>query len=170
MSDSWEAGKDVMDIIHHYIKNYHPSLAGVDDEIAVIFRGKASKRGGQAILGTSKKAPSILDVLGKGKYKFVLEIAADEWQVLSNSQQGALIDHLLCACKVEEDPESGDIKYSIAPPDVQFYWGELERNGDWRPRPQQEDGASMDVEEMLRGASATSAGATVDADEQAAED
>jgi hypothetical protein len=150
-NDIWEAGKDVMDIVHHYIANHHPNLALVDDDIAVLFRTKATKRGGQVVLGSSKKAPAILDVLGKDSYKFILEIASSEWKLLSNTQQGALIDHLLCACRVEEDPKSGDVKYSVAPPDVQFYWGELERNGDWRPRPQQEAGASMDIEEMIGG-------------------
>lgn len=150
-NDVWEAGKDVMDVVRHYIANYHPTLASVDKDIAVLFRTKASKKGGQVVLGSSRKAPSILEVLGKDTYKFILEIASDEWALLSNTQQGALIDHLLCACKVEEDEKSGDLKFSIAPPDVQFYWGELERNGDWRPRPQQEDGASMDLEEMIGG-------------------
>jgi hypothetical protein len=150
-NDVWEAGKDVMDIVHNHIAKYHPNLAMVDGDIAVLFRTKASKKGGQVILGSSKKAPAILDVLGKDTYKFILEIASDEWTLLSNTQQGALIDHLLCACRVDEDPKSGEAKFSIAPPDVQFYWGELERNGDWRPRPQQEAGASMDIEEMIGG-------------------
>jgi hypothetical protein len=150
-NDVWEAGKDVMDLVHHYIANHHPNLAMVDGDIAVLFRTKATKKGGQVVLGTSRKSPSILDVLGKATYKFIMEIASDEWTLLSNAQQGALIDHLLCACRVEEDPKSGEAKFSIAPPDVQFYWGELERNGDWRPRPQQEAGASMDIEEMIGG-------------------
>lgn len=153
MSDIWEAGEDVKKLVQHYIANYHPNLALVDDEIGVVFRGKAGKRGGMVVLGSSKKAPPILNALSKGNYKFIIELAGDEWPTLSNAQQGALIDHLLCACRVEENPKSGEIKCFIAPPDVQFYWGELDRHGDWRPRPQQEAGASMDVEEMLRGKS-----------------
>jgi hypothetical protein len=133
----------------YHVANNHPSLASVDKDIAILFRSKAAKRGGQVILGTSRKAPPILDVLGKGDYKFILEIGSDEWALLSEAQKSALIDHLLCACKVEEDPKSGELKFSIAPPDVQFYWDELSRHGDWRPRPQQEAGASMDLEEMI---------------------
>jgi len=150
-NDVWEAGKDVKDLVLHYIANHHPSLASCDTQIAVLFRTKAAKKGGQAMLGSSKRAPAILDVLGKDTYKFILEIAADEWNLLSNPQQGALIDHLLCACRAVEDEETGELKYSIASPDVQFYWDELTRHGDWRPRPQQEAGASLDIEEMLGG-------------------
>lgn len=154
MSDFWVAGEDVYSLMRHFVANYHPNLASVDSDIAIIFRGKAAKRGGQVILGVSRKSPAILDILGKETYKFILEIAADEWKTLSNSQQGALMDHLLCACRVEEDEESGELKCSIASPDVQFFWDELTRQGDWRPRPQQESGASMDVEKVIGGKSA----------------
>jgi len=152
MSEVFEAGKDVVDLVKHYIANHHPALASVDTEIAVLFRAKAGKRGGLATLGSSKRAPAILDVLGKDKYKYILEIAADEWALLSNAQQGALVDHLLCACQVTEDDKTGEQKYAIRPPDVSMFFEELQRHGDWRPRPQQEvGGASLDVEEMLGG-------------------
>lgn len=150
-NDVWEAGQDVVELMQFHIAQHHPSLASVDKDIAIIFKTKATKRGGQVILGTSRKAPSILDVLGKSTYKFILEIASDEWALLSDGQRSALIDHLLCACRVEEDPETAELKCSVAPPDVQFYWDELTRHGDWRPRPQQDAGASMDIEEMIGG-------------------
>jgi len=151
MSDVWEAGKDVMAVVQHYIANHHPTLASVDKDIAVLFKEKATKRGGQVVLGTSKKAPHILDILGRKdtNFKFIIEIAADEWATLTNAQQGALIDHLLCACRVEIDEETAELKCSIASPDVAFFWDELKRHGDWRTRPQQEEGSSADVEELL---------------------
>jgi hypothetical protein len=151
MTDVWVAGEEVYKLMQHFVANYHPSLAGYDKDIAILMRGKASKRGGQKVLGTAKKAPPILDVLGKDSYKFILEIAADEWQTLTNEQQGALMDHLLCACRAEEDEKTQEMKFSIAAPEVSFYWDELKRHGDWRPRPQQEEGSSMDVEDLLGG-------------------
>lgn len=148
--DTWEAGKEVWDLVQYHISNHHPNLALVDKEIAVIFHGKASKSGGQVVLGKSRKASALFKVLGKADYKFILEIAGDEWAKLSNGQQSALIDHLLCACKVEEDEKTGDIKCSIATPEVSFFWDELKRHGDWRTRPQQEGVAnSMNVESVL---------------------
>lgn len=152
-NDVWVAGKDIYELMYHYVATHHPNLASVDKDIAILMKGKAGSRGGQKVLGTAKKAPPILDVLGKDTYKFILEIAADQWQVLTNTQQGALMDHLLCACRVEEDEKTGDLKCTIASPEVSFFWDELKRNGDWRPRPQQEDGSSMDVEELLGGLS-----------------
>ena len=148
-TDTWEAGQDVWELVQHHISNNHPNLALVDKEIAVIFRGKASKTGGQVVLGKSRKASAIFKVLGKADYKFILEIAGDEWGKLGNEQRSALIDHLLCACKVEEDEKTGDIKCSIAAPEVSFFWDELKRHGDWRPRPQQEAGDNMNVEGVL---------------------
>ena len=136
-------------MVQHHISHNHPNLALIDKEIAVIFRGKASKSGGQVVLGKSRKAGSIFKLLGKSEYKFILEIANDEWLTLSNEQRSALLDHLLCACKVEEDEKSGDLKFSIATPEVNFFWDELKRHGDWRTRPQQEAGDSTNVEGVL---------------------
>lgn len=150
-SDMWEAGPDVREIMLRLVSKHHPNLALVDKEIAIVFKAKASKRGGQVVLGGSKKAPGILNVLGKGDYKFILEVAADEWSGLSDDQRVALIDHLLCGCQVKENEDDGTIKCSIIPPDVQFYYAELERHGDWRPRPQEQNAVSLSVEEMLGG-------------------
>jgi len=148
-SDTWEAGKDVWEVVQDLISKYHPNLALVDKEIAIIFKEKASKAGGQVVLGKSSKAPGVMKVLGKAEYKFIIEIAGDQWQTLADNQRRALLDHLLCACKVEEDEKDGSIKCSIAAPEVSFFWKELERNGDWRTRPEQEQSGAMDVESVI---------------------
>lgn len=137
------------ELVHHHIAHNHPNLALVDKEIAVIFRGKASKTGGQVLLGKSRKAGSIFKLLGKNDYKFILEIAGDEWKNLTNEQKTALIDHLLCACKVEEDEKTGDVKCSIATPEVSFFLEELKRHGDWRTRVQENEANPVDVEGAL---------------------
>lgn len=135
-TEYWIAGKDtgVPEIMGH-LKGHHPDLILVEDEIAVIFREKSSKRGGKVILGKAKKAPALVGILGETDYKFILEVAFDEWDGLSNKQRSALLDHLLCACRVEENPNTGEMRCFIAPPDVSFFWDELDRHGDWRPRP-----------------------------------
>jgi hypothetical protein len=148
-TDRWEAGQDVWAIVQDLISKFHPNLALVDKEIAVIFRGKASKSGGQVVLGKSSKASELFKVLGKSEYKFILEIAGDEWKTLSDDQRIALIDHLLCACKVEEDEKTQEIKYSIVSPEVSYFWKELERHGDWRPHPEQNEPNAMNVEDAL---------------------
>lgn len=152
-SDVWKADADIVALVQKLIANYHPALALVDKNIAIIMKAKAAKSGAQKVLGVARKSPPILDVLGDGEYEFILELAADEWQTLTNNQREALLDHLLCSCKCEEEEGTGEVKCSIAKPDVSFFYDELKRHGDWRPRPQEEEGPAMDIETILVGSS-----------------
>lgn len=140
--DVWKAKDDVRGQVTRLIANFHPMLAVYDDQIAVVFREKASKAGGQVVLGRTKKATPLLGVLGDVDYKFIIELAADEWGDLDLKQREALLDHHLCACRVEEDDKSGSTKFFIAPPDFVGYRGEIERHGIWRPDPSATDGIS----------------------------
>lgn len=132
MADMWKAEDDVMAIVRDLVANYHPDLAICDDEIAVVFKEKASEVGDVQIIGKTGKAPQMLSVLGDTKWKFIITLAADAWQNLTDKQKVALLDHHLCACRVEESETSPAIKCYVAPPDVTFYQGELERHGMWR--------------------------------------
>jgi len=144
----YKADQEIYDEIQDLIAKYHGDLVLVEDEIAVIFRDKASKSGGKVILGKSKKAPPLLGVLGDREYKFIIELAADEWMELDGKQRTALLDHHLCSCCVEEDAEKGTMNCFITPPDVAFFYEELDRHGDWRPRPEGEGPSPL--LEMLR--------------------
>ena len=73
--DIWIASKDVSDVVTTLIANYHPDLALVSDEIAVLFREKASKSGGRVVLGKTKKAPNLLSILGGKEYRFIIEFS-----------------------------------------------------------------------------------------------
>ena len=130
----WQASDDVMKTIKVLIANHHPDLVAVEDEIAVLFREKASKAGDDKVfLGKSKKAPAILSVLSDTKWKFIIELAWDQWEDLNDKERLALLDHHLCALRTEEDETSGEIKKCwIQPPDVVFYKDEVERHGSWR--------------------------------------
>lgn len=132
MSEMWKAGDDVMLIVRDLISKYHPHLAICDDEIAVVFKEKATTVGDVTITGKTGKAPAILSVLGETKYKFLIVLAADTWQELDDKQRVALLDHHLCGCRAEENPQTGNAKFFVAPPDVSFYKGEIERHGVWR--------------------------------------
>lgn len=133
MADIFKANENIVARVKRLIKDYHPDLFLIQDEIAVLFRDKAGKRGGRVVYGKSIKAPKILEVLGASDYKFILEFAADEWQNLTSSQQEALLDHHLCALRAEEDEDTGEVKYFVAPPDIGYYYDELTRHGNWRP-------------------------------------
>ena len=150
MGQVWKAEQKVVDMALDLIGQHHPDLALVSDEIAIIFREKAGKAGGEVVLGKSKKASPLFGVLGDTDYKFIIELASDEWMDLTSRQQMALLDHHLCACRTEEDPKSGNLRCFIAPPDVAMYFDEYDRWGDWRPRPEDDDTPPISpVEEMF---------------------
>jgi hypothetical protein len=148
--DIWKANDEVHAKIKELIGQNHPDLALISDEIVIVFRGKAGKSGGQVILGNSKKVAALANAIGNTDFKFVIEIAADLWeQELSSKQQEALLDHLLTACRCEEDPKNGEFKCSVAKPDIMAFRENVERYGMWFPVESNEDDGPSPVEEMF---------------------
>jgi len=131
----WKAGPDVMKTLRDLIKKHHPHLVLIEEDIGVVYREKAREVAGVTILGATRKAPPLLPVLTDKKftYKFIIELGADAWQALDDRQRQACLDHHLCSMRVEEDPDSGEVKCSIRPPDFIGYKEEVERWGMWRP-------------------------------------
>lgn len=152
-NDLWIAPAEVVEAVAKLIAAHHPMLAHCDKEIAVIFKAKAGTTGGQKVLGRTTRAAPLLSVLTKQDYKYVLEIAADEWQLLNELQRTALLDHLLCYCKVEEDEQSGEIKFGLRAPQVSMFWDEVKRHGVWRSMPEgmESDPAPLKIEEAVGG-------------------
>jgi hypothetical protein len=131
--DRWKAGEEVTASVLNLIANFHPHLTDICDGIVVIFREKASQKGGKPILGKTSKAPALITLLGEKKYEFILELGADTWIQLTPEQQNALLDHLLCHIGGEEDEKTAEMKYHLRNPDVYYFSEELDRNGHWRP-------------------------------------
>lgn len=132
MANTWLAGDEVTNTISDLIANFHPHLAVCDKEILVYFKEKAGHSGDVITPSASKKANPQLGLVSEVDWKFVIEIADDEWRAYTDAQRVALLDHALCALRVDEDQETHVLKYSIAKPDVFFYKGEIERRGFWR--------------------------------------
>lgn len=132
MSDPWKAGPEVYTTVQTLIANNFPLLAGMDDEILVVFKEKAAVNGDLAITGKTAKASNLLGLVSEKAYKFVITLAADEWQKMSDAQREALLFHHLCGCRAEENPEDGSVKTSVRIPDVSFYREEVEKYGFWR--------------------------------------
>jgi hypothetical protein len=147
MGSVYKAEQEVYDLMKVQVANHHPDLALYVDEIAIVFQEKASKVGDKVILGKPSKANALFGVLGDVDFKFVLTLAADEWLNLTRRQQGILLDSLLCACRAEED-DKGNVKCRIARPDVSYFYDELDRYGDWYPRPP-EDGPESPLERIF---------------------
>lgn len=135
MSDLWKAGDEVYKTMQTLIANNLnlAPLALVDDEILIVFKEKASKNGEHVIAGkTAKAAPLLAVVDGEKDWKFVITLAGDEWQSMGDAEREALLFHHLCACAVEENPETGKTKCFVKLPDVSFYREEVEKYGFWR--------------------------------------
>ena len=145
--DFWKASKEIHKKTLDLVGANHPDLAIISEEIVVIFREKAGKTGGQVVLGNSKRVSDLVNALGGTDYKFILEIAADQWEnELTSRQQEALLDHLLTSCRCEEDPQSGEFKLSVARPDIMAFRENVERYGMWFPV---EEETPSPVEEMF---------------------
>jgi len=147
----WKANDDIYDKMTTLIGMYHPDLALISEEIAIVFRTKAGKSGGQVILGASKKVTPLANVLSGEDFKFVLEIGADVWENdLTERQREALLDHLLTSCRCEEDPKSGEFKCTVARPDISAFRENVDRYGMWFPKePDDEDKGPSPVEDMF---------------------
>jgi len=131
----WKAGDEVYKTMEQLIANKTAlsHLALVDDEILIVFKEKAAMNGDMVIAGQTAKANPLLTVVSEGKkWQFVITLAADAWQTMGVKEQEALLFHHLCACAVDEDATSGDIKCSKRLPDVSFYREEVEEYGFWR--------------------------------------
>lgn len=126
--DVWLAEGATRDLMLHLIKEYHPHLALVEEQIAILFKEKASKSKGKVILGTAKKASTTMKALGKKDWVFIIEIGNDEWQKLSDEDRMARLDHLLCACGVEEK-DDGTMRHHLIAPDASVYFANIERFG-----------------------------------------
>lgn len=152
-SDLWIAKSDTVDKVKDLIRKHHHNLIFVEDEIQVLFKEKAGKRGGQVVLGAVSKASKKMKVVAQTDIQFIFELAADQWRLLDEDQQIALLDHLLCHCHLEEDEKSGEMKYSLKSPDLCFFTAELERHGNWRPREEElsEEQQQIEMDEMLLG-------------------
>lgn len=146
----WKASTEIHAQMNTLIGQYHPDLALVSKEIVVVFREKAGKSGGQVVLGNSKKVAALANAIGNTDYKFVIELAADQWEhELTSRQREALLDHLLTACRCEEDPKSGEVKCTVAKPDITAFRENVDRYGMWFPKPDEKDKGPTPVEQMF---------------------
>ena len=131
--DKWKASAETHDKLKDLIASHHTHLVDVLDDIVIIFKEKASKKGDLIVYGKTSKAPAILSLLGEREWKFLIEIGYDAWQKLNDTQQTALLDHQLCFITGKEDEQTAAMKYSLTEPDVSYFTEEIARNGHWRP-------------------------------------
>ena len=132
MAEMWLAGEEVVNTMRDLVARHHPHLATIVDNIAILFKDKATMAGNKVVIGKSAKASPVIVTLTKKPWRFIFTLAADEWQKMEEKNRVALLDHLLCGCKGEEDEKSGEMNFFLQPPDVEFYKEEVLRHGLWR--------------------------------------
>lgn len=122
-------------IAQRLIPKYHSGIASAN--IIFLCRNKSQKQGGVPVPGTVKKASPIEHHIGSHYFDgdrgpdFIMTVALDVWNELQPNQRVALIDHLLTRCVGEEDERTGEMRYSVRPPQVQEFPEVAERNGKW---------------------------------------
>ena len=111
------------------IVRYHSHLASA--KIKWLCRNKSAKSGGKQLPGQVKKASPIERHLADEEYDFIITVALDVWNNLTAEKKTALIDHLLSRCSASENPNTGDVKYRVQPPQVQEFPDVALRHGAW---------------------------------------
>ena len=125
----------VKEIAEKLISKHHHELAGA--KIVYLCRNKSAKSGGQPVPGHVKKASPMEKHIARSYFDageepdFFITVALDVWNDLQPNQRQALVDHLLTRCQAIEDERTGEMKYSIRPPQVQEFPEVAERHGRW---------------------------------------
>lgn len=127
MPKEYTSAESVESIAGGLIPNYHPEIAGA--RIMYSFVSEASKKNGKEVLGTAKKLSGFNEWALEAD--FVIIVALDKWNDLTENQRTALVDHLLERCTGEEDENSGEMKWKMRDPDVQEFPTILHRHGAW---------------------------------------
>jgi hypothetical protein len=131
-----KANAEIQDAAWDLIGKQHPDLGGTlnKGDIVVVFREKASKAGGQVMLGTARKAQPLVNALAGESFVFIVELAMDQWSSLDAKQREACLDHYLCACRADHDEKTGKTKFYVSKPPIQAYPENVERYGMWFPK------------------------------------
>lgn len=128
MPKTYSEAETIENMAGNLIANFHPELASA--RIFYVFVSEASKKGGQEVLGKSKKLSGLVE--WALEYDFIVEVAEDKWKELDGKQRTALVDHLLeCCTGVEEEDSGGVMKWSIREPEVREFASILGRHGAW---------------------------------------
>ncbi len=127
MPKIYDNAESVETIAKRILPTYHTEL--VTARIGYIFVDTASKKGGKPVLGKVRKVSGALEFLLNKD--FLLEVALDQWNDLSDQQRVALVDHLLERCTGDDPEDGGEHKWKLREPDVQEFATILRRHGTW---------------------------------------
>ncbi len=127
MAKTYSTAESAEATAQHLIPLYHPELATA--RIRYISVDKGSTKNGRILPGKIRRISGALEYLLE--CDFLIEIAMDAWNELSEAQRQAAMDHLLERCTGEEDENTGDMKWTTREPDVSEFTAILRRHGAW---------------------------------------
>jgi hypothetical protein len=110
------------------ISKFHTHLATA--KMCYLFRTKARSKGTKVVLGTAGRLSDKIKALAD--FDFIIEIGYDEWRNLNVTQKQALVDHELCHCGGEEDPQTGGMKWGLLQHDLEEFREIVGRYGFWK--------------------------------------
>jgi predicted metallopeptidase len=137
MATEYEYAPDVETIAKDLIADVEDHFDLGNVEILYVFRDKASRSRGRAVLGRARKVTGLNRFLIRPDDDpdlplFVLEIAKDTWSDLTDEGRRALVDHELSHLVVGEN-EDGELVGGIRGHDLEEFIGVVERHGLWKP-------------------------------------
>lgn len=114
-----KADGSVIEMANDLIEQYHTILKHAN--IGILFKDEAPVSRGKTTLGKAIKVTDRMKVYTG--LDFIIWLAWDEWQRLTDAQRLALIDHELCHCGM------GTAGWAIRPHDIEEFTEVIERHG-----------------------------------------
>jgi len=118
MAEFYKVDDEVLEIAKDVMR-YHPDLNG--SRIVFVFRDKAQKLHGSIVLGAAQKVSEKYKV--HFPYDFLITLALDQWQNMSDVGKKAVVDHELCHCTLTERG------WGIRDHDIEEFREVVERHG-----------------------------------------
>jgi len=127
MPRTFEEAANVESIAQGLIPNYHAELATA--RIQYCFSSDCWSKNGREVWGKVQKLSGLNEYLIEKD--FIITVALEKWNDLTEAQRTALVDHLLSRCTGEEDEDTGEYKWKVSDPEVQEFTDVLFRHGAW---------------------------------------
>jgi hypothetical protein len=149
MATTYSAAPDVERIGRNLIQKHHRHLLLQGVRVDFVFRSDTPKKNGREVWGTARKVSSLAAYLAgnedlegdvNGAAMFVVTISWPIWQIITEEQKVALVDHELCHLWAEmEQDDNGDEKLilSILGHDLEEFRAIVARHGMWKGDVQQ---------------------------------
>lgn len=127
MPRTFEEAESVESIAQGLIPNYHAQLATA--RILYVFSSDSWTKNGRELSGKVQKLSGFNE--WAVERDFVIFVAQNKWNDMTESQRSALVDHLLSSCTGDEDDDTGEYKWKVLDPEVQEFTDVLFRHGAW---------------------------------------